>query len=300
MNLILDCPYICHKVRHGMKNIELSKEALRVEVVFGFLKQLLMICKKFPNINDYIFCWDGQRSYRRKIYPKYKANRINKDKTDEEKEWDNITLNQFQIIRVFLLPMLGFVNNFIQNGIESDDIIASIVLNNPDKDFLLITSDQDMYQLLNHNLKMYSLHTRKLMDSTKFKDKFGIFPYEWAKAKAIGGCDTDNVKGIKGVSDPAKSEKSQALKYLRGELKKTGKVFQRIESEEGQEIIRKNLPLVRLPFEGTEEIKGTQIFEIKRQSLWAEDFRNTFEKFGFDSMLSWANFREWEVTMSLN
>lgn len=294
MNLILDCPYICHKVRHGMKGIELTSDSLHVEVMFGFLKQLLMICKRFPKIENHIFCWDSRKSKRKKIYPEYKETRINKDKTEEEKKWDDITLNQFQELRIFLLPMMGFPNNFVQTGIESDDIIASIVVNNPDTEFLIITSDQDMYQLLRHNVRIYSLHTKKLMYTERFIERFGISPTKWAMAKAIAGCDTDNVKGIRGVSDPAKSVKSQALAYLRGDLKKTGKVFKRIESKEGQEIIRRNLPLVRLPF------KETKKFEIKRQTLWAKDFRDAFEYYEFFSMLRWANFREWEVTMGLN
>ncbi len=293
MKLIVDCPYVCHKVRHGMKGVDLSSDSLHVEVIFGFLKQLLMICKRFQNVDDYIFCWDSRKSLRRKDYPEYKANRRDRERTPEEKEFDRSTLNQFQEIRRYVLPGMGFVNNFIQTGIESDDIIASVIKFNPDNEYLLITSDADMYQLLGYNLKIYSLHTRQIMDAEKFKDKYGIKPNQWIAAKAIGGCTTDNVSGIRGVSDPAHSEKSLALQYLRGELTK-GKVYKRIQSEYGQEIIQRNMKLIALPY------WKTQKFEINRKSLWRKDFRNTFESYEFYSFLKEDEFRVWTNIMNLN
>lgn len=295
MNLILDCPYICHKVRHGMKGIDLTHDSLHVEVIFGFLKQLLMICKRFRNVDNYVFCWDSIGSKRREIYPEYKAKRIkNKvEKTEEEKKFDKITMNQFRELQRHVIPKMGFVNNFIQHKFESDDIIASIILDNPDDEWLLITSDQDMYQLLWTNLKIYSLHTRSIMDEQKFFEKFNIKSQQWAMAKAIGGCATDEVEGIKGVSDPAKSNKSLALAYIRGDLKK-GKAYDRIKSTEGQRIIKRNLPLVLLPFIGTRK------FDIKRSSLWRKDFRDTFESYDFRSMLKESEFNVWEMMLNLN
>jgi len=294
MKLILDCPYICHKVRYGMKDIDLTSETLHVEVIFGFLKQLLMICKRFQNIDDYIFCWDSRKSLRRKIYPEYKANRRDRERTPEEKEFDSVTMNQFQELRRYVLPSMGFVNNFIQTGIESDDIMASIVKHNPEHEYLMVTSDQDMYQLLWHNLRIYSLNTKKIMDQKKFTDTFGIDPDKWSAAKAIGGCNTDNVKGVGGVGDPAKSVKSLALAYLRGELKVGSKVRKRIESDAGDEIIKRNMGLVHLPFWKTNQ------FKLEKKSLWRKDFIKTFEQYDFRSMLRESEFRIWTNVMNLN
>jgi hypothetical protein len=276
-----------------MKGIDLTHDSLHVEVIFGFLKQLLMICKRFRNVDNYIFCWDSSTSKRKESYPEYKAKRINKEKTEEEEKFDKITMDQFKVLRRHVIPKMGFVNNFIQHKFESDDIIASIILDNPDDDWLLITSDQDMYQLLWTGLNIYSLHTRQLMYEQKFREKFYIKSQQWAMAKAIGGCATDEVEGIKGVSDPAKSDRSLALAYIRGDLKK-GKVYDRIKSAEGQRIIKRNLPLVLLPY------KGTNKFDIKRSSLWRKDFRDTFESYDFRSMLKESEFRMWETILNLN
>lgn len=293
MKLILDCPYICHKVRYGMRGIELTEDDLHVEVVFGFLKQLLMICKRFQNADDYIFCWDSKHSFRKRIYPQYKANRIDKDKNEEDKKFDSITMTQFQVLRRHVLPNMGFINNFFQHGIESDDIMASIVINNPEHEYMLVTSDRDLFQLLGYNLKIYSLHTRNITDLNKFVHIYGIPPEKWVEAKSIGGCATDNIHGIYGVSDPAKSNKSLAIAYIQGNLTK-GKVYNRIKSKEGQEIIERNKMLIGLPFFKTRK------FELKKKSLWRKDFRDIFEKFNFQSLLRENEFRVWENIMNLN
>lgn len=293
MILIVDCPYVCHKVRHGMRGIDMTSEQADVEVIFGFLKQLLMICKRFQNINEYVFCWDSSKSKRLQLYPEYKANRRNREKTEEEKNFDKKTMDQFKVLRRYVLPMMGFENVFIQTGVESDDVIASVVRNYPMHMYMLITSDSDMYQLLDENLRIYSLHTRKVMDKKLFTETYGIEPNQWATAKAIGGCVTDNVEGIRGVADPAKSVKSLALAYLRGQLTK-GKIKEKIESEEGQKIIARNMQLVSLPFYTTDRP------ELIHKSLWKRDFLKTFEKYNFLSFMRSREFYNWEYYLNLN
>lgn len=292
MKLILDCPYICHKVRHGMKEVDLTSDTINVEVIFGFLKQLLMICKRFQNIDGHIFCWDSRKSLRKKMYPEYKANRRDKIRTLEQEEFDRKTIAQFNEIRRYVLPGMGFSNNFIQTGLESDDIMASVVINNPQHSYLLVSSDRDMFQLLDYDLKMYSLHTRKIMDKGRFVKIYGISPDKWVMAKAIGGCSTDNVHGIAGASDPAKSNRSLAIAYIQGTLNK-GKVYNRIESEEGKEIIKRNIELIKLPFHATKK------FEIIRETLWRKDFHRTFSEYNFQSLLRNNEFRVWEHIMDL-
>ena len=93
----------------------------------------------------------------------------------------------------------------------------------------------------------------------------------WVKAKAIGGCDSDNVKGIYGVADPAKSNSSKAVEYIKGTLTK-GKIYDKIVSEEGQNTIMRNMSLVFLPYQGGHRIN----LDVKEDVLYARDFRDLF------------------------
>lgn len=291
MNLIIDSNYICHKVRYGMVNVDLSHDDVFTDIIFGFLNTFLMLCKRFMP-DEYTFCWDSKKSYRWKEYPEYKANRKKVEKTAEEKEFDNISYAQFNVLRRYALPEMGFQNVFIQTGIESDDIMAAVVKRYPDKESLIITSDKDMFQLITNNVSMYNPHTKKIMDLKSFRDMYNIEPYDWVLAKAIGGCDTDNVAGIKGVGDPAKSLKSLALKYVRGDMKK-GAVLKRIESEEGQQIIKRNKKLIELPHRKT----GT--FTLKKATLFTKQFVKVFDDYGFASFTKPSELRIWQNTLGL-
>ena len=72
--------------------------------------------------------------------------------------------------------------------------------------------------------------------------------------KAISGCSSDNITGIKGVGEKT------AIKYLLGELKETTKTYKAIE-EQKEELWKKNGKLTKLPLE------GTKVFEIKEDKV---------------------------------
>lgn len=297
MHLIVDSNYLCHKTRHGMHDVELTNENINVEVIFGFLGTLLKVSKRF-NIDDWSFVWDSKKSWREKEYPKYKSFRKEmrekniKEMTAEEVEINNIQYKQFDVLRFEVLPALGFVNNFFQIGIEGDDLIAMITMSYPNKEFLIMSTDKDLYQLITKNVSTYSEHTKKITDYKTFVDTYGIEPEQWGLAKCIGGCDTDSVPGISGCGDPAKSEKSRALTYIKGEMKR-GVIYKRIISDEGQEIIERNKKLVVLPHEKTRQLV------LRKRTLFAKDFIATFERYNFMSFLRSASFRDWEYSFNL-
>lgn len=110
-------------------------------------------------------------------------------------------------------------------------------------------------------------------------DKFGVEPCDWHMAKAIGGCESDNVIGIYGVSDPKKPT-SKALKYLQGKLTK-GVIYNRITSKEGQKLIKKNLPIVTTPYKF--ELMPRMIY--RRDQLTLRKFIMVFQMYGLRSFM---------------
>jgi len=216
----------------------LSSDGNRTGVIYGFLKKILFLAETFDT-NQFIFCWDSKHNFRKKFYPKYKGNRW-KNLTDEQKKERVIVRQQFKELRRKVLPELGFKNNYVQWGFESDDLMASIVYDNTylkDNDFIMVTSDNDMYQCLNF-CSIYNLQKNESFTKDDFIKKYKIMPEQWALAKAIGGCDSDNVKAVNDVADP-KKETSRALSYIRGELKK-GIIYNKIKEFE-EDIYRYNL-----------------------------------------------------------
>lgn len=238
--LIIDCSTIIYAAFHTMGN--LSYEGMETGVIYGFLKKVLSFAKQFKT-TKFIFCWDHAKNYRSKAYPNYKKKRrllLTPQKKDER----DVMLAQSMTLQWKLLSTMGFMNSHIQNGYEADDLIAYwvdklIKLN--DIKIIVISSDTDLYQLLDR-CSIFNPASKKMITRKKYELKYGISPKEWVMAKAIGGCSTDEIVGIKGASDP-KNPESKALKYIKGEIT-SGKIYDRIKSRLGQRRIERNLMLV--------------------------------------------------------
>lgn len=243
--LILDCNFLCHRIKYSMGG--LSNGNSPTGIIYGFFRTVFALQKQF-NTPFIIFAWDSKHSRRQEIYKKYKANRKNKFKnmTKKEIKLEKGFRKQMVKLRRVYLPAVGYKNIFIQKGYEADDVIASIAMNLSMKDSaVVITSDQDLYQLLEKNISIYDPNKSKLITINDFKRKYKIAPSLWAIMKALAGCTTDNVKGIKAVGELT------ALKYIKNKLNKTSKVYKRIRSKKSGRIYDRNISLVGLPLAGT-------------------------------------------------
>lgn len=271
--LILDAPFLCHRLKHSMGN--LSYKDIPTGIIYGFLCYIPILQEKFdtPHI---IFCWDSKTSKREEIYPKYKQTRADryKDMTDDELLFEDEFRSQMMLLRKRYLPTIGFKNVFVQRGYEGDDIIASICRYNLGKEdkAIIITSDHDLYQLITPQVTIYNPNTTKMMTLQGFKKKYGIHPKRWSSVKMYAGCSGDNVKGIKGVGEKT------AIKYIKDELKKTFKVWERLTSEKGIQIAHRNCLLVQLPF------VGVKIFKLKKDKITKEGWEKVITALGFKSI----------------
>lgn len=287
--LLIDCSTLVYAAFYTYGT--LSYHGKPTGIIYGFLKKILMLAKKFET-TDFITCWDAGVSHRHFIYTKYKAKRHAKREglSEEEEEQRRWMLAQSVSLNHRILPYLGFKNNYIRINYEADDLLAYWVnrYKRSGKRIIMVTTDSDMFQCLN-DCSIFNPATKKLMTRIKFMKKFGIRPEEWAMAKAIGGCSGDGVEGVEGVSDP-KNPSSKALKYLRGELNK-GKILDRIKAS--KDLIKFNLQLVKLPYEGTGDTKR---MVIRRNKYSKRRFIKTFDKYHFKSFLEKDKFVAWEET----
>ena len=242
---LIDCNCIGHICRHGMKG--LTANEMQTGVIYGFMLYILRLAKATETSN-LVFAWDSRKHKRTEVYPEYKKARIDKRKalSDEEAEQLQVDFNQFRIIRTQILPELGFVNNFVQTGYEADDIIAKIARsrNGSCHDTIVVSADQDLYQLLLPTCWIYNPLTKKHFGYIEFKATYGIEPYCWARVKAIGGCSSDGIPGVKGVGEDS------AIRFMKDDL--TGQRYDAIRCNAA--LIDKYLKLTSLPFPGMSEI----------------------------------------------
>jgi DNA polymerase I len=269
--LIIDCHAICHAVKHTIG--DLSHEEQKVGIIFGFLKQILSLSKRFET-NQFLFCWDSKRSLRKEMYPSYKTRpKI----SQEDYAFEKFAYSQFAELRMKTIPKFGFKNSFIQTGLEADDIIAIITLTY-EKDFVIVSGDQDLYQLLSPNVRMFSTKTKKITTVDSFKDDWNVTPQQWAMVKQIAGCTSDTVEGIAGVGNKT------AVKYLNNVLGKKTKAFNNIIQD--RMVIQRNEALVKLPF------KGTKLPQLQENEL--------FHVADFIELTDWYGFRSFQQIELLN
>ncbi len=281
--LIFDCNYVGWNSATAIlkgNSKGLSFNGSRTEVIFQFIKRIVELANRFES-QQIVFCWDSPDNKRLEIYPEYKEKRRKnrEEHVEENIEAYNEIFRQFTEIKSFVLPTLGFSNIFEVNGFESDDIIANIVNHkNENQNIIVISSDEDLYQLLD-NCAIYSISKQQTMTKEIFIRHYGITPFQWIAVKAIGGCRSDNVQGVEGVGE------TKSIDYLKGKLNK-GKVFLRIENSE--EIIKRNLRLVRLPFE------NTPLPKIRPNYLSLDKFKFICDEFGFESLKTEKIYSMWK------
>lgn len=269
--LVLDVSYLCHRAFHSSK--ELSWQGKPTGVIFGFLKGISFFKNEFAT-DRVAFCFEHPHLFRRDIYPAYKRKRKTVERTAEEKKSYSSLVIQISELQHRYLPMIGFKNIFCQRGMESDDLMAALAWSTRtiDRDVILVTADLDLLQCLSDKVIIYSPQRKKLLTKAWFKKEYGLPPRYWWMVKAIAGCASDEVKGIKGVGEKT------AIRYLRKELKESSKAYQSIVSPEGQEIMRRNKPLVRLPFRGCIEP------EIQRDRITQKGWREVCRRLGMRSI----------------
>ena len=177
--------------------------------------------------------------------------------------------------------MLGFNNIFIVDGYESDDIIANTVSDKDPQKTIVITSDNDLFQLLDH-CSLYSVTKRQSTNKEIFCREYNITPSEWIMVKAIAGCGSDNVPGMKGIGEKT------AIAHLKGESK--GK--KKYDIEQSSNIIDRNIPLVKLPFQGCPNPK------LRSNQLSLEKFQTVCKKYGMESLLTPKQISDWSFIIA--
>lgn len=159
--------------------------------VYGFVNMLLnVITSEKPK---YFACaFDaGKHTFRHNMYAEYKGKR---DKMPED------LAEQLPILKE-LLTSMG-IKIIEQAEIEADDIIGSLT-RKFDEQFILVSGDKDLLQLINDNTTVW-LTQKGISNVLKvnrdvLKQEFNLRPEQVIDLKAIMGDSSDNIPGVAGI-----------------------------------------------------------------------------------------------------
>lgn len=293
--LILDLAAVMHGIKYRIGKGRLTKADEKTFIIYGFLFKLNALIHK-SKAQVVVYALDSKTSKRRQLYDLYKENRTDDKKTEDQKRLDNLAYPQFDEIINYVLPTLGCMNMFGEEGFEADDVIGRICKSYPDNQIIICTTDHDLYQLLTPNVCILNAKTDTFFSITSFEKTYGIEPKIWKRVKAIGGCVSDNVKGVP-IPQPDQTKKQRhvaetgALNYLKGKTKPTTQAHKAIESRAGKDVINRNKSLVILPFRGTPEYK------IRPDRMKKKGLIRIAEKYGFKTVISDIDF--WVSSLKL-
>lgn len=279
---LIDVLNMAHRALYSLG--KLSGEELETGITFAFFEQLRITIRDGRVwTNKIALCFDSKISYREMAYPPYKKKR-KENKTDDEIKQREIMDRQIGLLAKKYLPKIGF-RMFRQAGLEADDIMAKIALKFRGRDNLraiILTADGDLCQCITNNVHWYDTCRDNYLTPLTFQDKKGCKPNAYAMVKAIAGCATDNVEGVKGVGEKT------AIEFIDGNLPISFKRYLAIISETGNAIMKRNIPLVKLPHAKTKPIK------LRKPIYNPDAFFEMCEELGMYSYLEGKRKKEWE------
>lgn len=268
--LLVDATYLARRAWHTTG--QLSHAGRGTGVAFGFLREMeKQTGLHLPDRIVLAFDSPGP-GLREGVFPDYKINRRRRRKeladdpvtADQERDY----YSQLNRLEQEILPAMGYRNIVSAAGYEADDIIAQAARDLDPNDWaVIVTSDEDMWQCLKCNVCWHNPMSGRTVTAVSFSEEWGINPDVWASVKAVAGCDTDDVPGIKGIGNKT------AAKWFAGTLKPGLVSCHKIST--GIETYTRNLPLVRLPF------PGLVLPEFMPDDLTSQRHAAVFRELGF-------------------
>lgn len=143
---------------------------------------------------------DGGSTYRKNIYPDYKANRqeLRDKQTEQEAKDFEAFLEEFN--RAFELLAEKY-STYRFKGVEADDIAAFLVkaYTQDFEHIWLISSDKDWDLLINDTTSRFSYVTRKEITKDNWNEHYNYDPEMHISIKVLMGDKGDNIPGVDGV-----------------------------------------------------------------------------------------------------
>lgn len=188
---LIDASIYIFRGWHGYSDEMTDANGDPTNAVYGFtefLRQLIELEQP-----EYIACaFDAKQtnSYRRELYPDYKANR---SPAPEELK------RQFKHCRDFCRA--AGIADFSSNRYEADDIIGTLAARLHEEGYAItiLSADKDLAQLIKPGDIWWDFARDKILHYRDVEKSFGVKPELIADLLALSGDKIDNIPGIPGV-----------------------------------------------------------------------------------------------------
>ena len=192
--LIIDSNALIHRAYHALPPLTTANGDL-INAVYGFFSLLFKAIREMtPQYIIATFDSPGP-TFRRKIYPLYKATRI---KAPQEL-YDQIPRIK-EMLNLLGIPVIA------QKRYEADDLIGTIVRRVRKNNMIILSGDKDLLQLVNDRTKVMllkkGLSQVETYDREAVREKYdGLRVDQLLDLKALQGDKSDNIPGAPGIGE---------------------------------------------------------------------------------------------------
>ena len=173
------------------------KHARRRDFAEDYYRTVKSLAKSYSASRIILTCDWGKSSYRKEVYPEYKADREEKValQNEEEKQDFKEFFEDYEKAIEYCKDSFKILK---YKGVEADDIAAYLsyyVFQNDDNDIWLISSDKDWDLLLTDKIHRFSYVTRKEYRLDNW-DEYYEYPHDLALDIKVLVGGKDNVTGV--------------------------------------------------------------------------------------------------------
>jgi 5'-3' exonuclease len=262
--LCIDGYNFIHRARGGFKLGDWP-------VVFNFVRNLRATVEQFNPTRVY-FVLEGVPRARKILMPEYKANRV----VDYDDKETQAFLRQMHVI-IDMIEAYYPMSVVRHPNFEGDDVIYNLIKRSSTAvPWVVVSNDGDFTQLLNEfpQVTVYN----PMLKETIVKPN-----YDYVTWKALRGDGSDNVKGVRGVSDKRAEELASDPEKLKAFLS----------DPEAALTFQRNYIIIK--FHGwSEETMGEMTCSTPVKD-WAA-VAKTFETMKFQSLLKEATWQKYQAT----
>lgn len=202
---LLDGSSYIYRAYYGYRDLT-TAAGMPTNAVFGFTRMLLNLLQEYnPEHLAVVFDRPREETFRRDLYPDYKANR---DTTPDDLLLQVPYIKQ--AVAALNIPALE------ATGFEADDVIATLARRYAAEgvEVTVVTGDKDLMQIVDERISL--LDTMKDIRSgpAEVVERFGVAAEQVPDVLGLAGDTSDNIPGVPGIGEKTAAELVQRFGSL--------------------------------------------------------------------------------------
>ena len=194
---LLDGSSYIYRAYYGFRELATSG-GMPTNAIFGFTKMFLdLLQENRPDYLAVVFDPPRAETFRRELYPQYKANR---DAMPEDLSSQIPYIKK--ILQALNIPALEVP------GFEADDVIATLARRYADEGIqvTVVTGDKDLMQIVDDRIGLFDTMKGKRSGPQDVLERFGVHAELVPDILGLAGDTSDNIPGVPGIGEKTAAE----------------------------------------------------------------------------------------------